>query len=319
MEFIQKTIKIILSVSLILCSGCHLSNEELQTEPNNFHANNPNTNQKSGEFSSRGITVTELAVISDEEITTDGEILFSVSEEATAIHDKSSMNETIPSINPDGEESVKEKNSEEWIWGNFVVPKNWREILTTEEAFAGFDEITAPLPKGASLEDEIVLLMNRNVLCFGIGHLEMFEFIDPVSGLKYSSDEALHVRARSEYFSTIREIESLYKQTYTEDYAYISFYGTEDRPRQEFIKDEDGIIWIDMRCVGNWVRDPFKLRSYIEIMNVSDTNCEFLWHYGGAVDHSDPLTHQQIRCNAVKEKSEWRLTFAIYDNPTYME
>lgn len=235
-------------------------------------------------------------------------------EESTLIPDENSTEETISSAETDDGENVNK-----WIWGEFIVPDNWREVLTTEEAFERFDEITAPLPEGASLEDEIVLLMNRNVLCFSIGHLERFEFIDPVSGLKYSSNEALHVRARSEYFSTIREIENLYKQTYTEDYAYISFYGTEDRPRQEFIKDEDGIIWIDMRCVGNWVRDPFKLRSYIEIVNVSDTDCEFLWHYGGAVDHSDPLTHQQIRCYAVKENIEWRLTFAVYDNPTYME
>lgn len=234
-------------------------------------------------------------------------------EESTLIPDENSTEETISSAETDDGE-----NANEWIWGEFIIPENWREVLTTEEAFANFDAITAPLPKGASLEDEIVLLMNRNVLCFDTAYATPFESIDPEQEFDYRSDGILHDRVRSEYFSTIQDIKNLYSQTYTEECANRLFYGTEDKPRQIFVKDEDGIIWIDMRCVTYWSTSPFYNRTYVEIVNESELNCEFLWHYPRAVYYDDLPFHQQIKCTAVRENDEWKLTFLIYDNPTYI-
>ncbi len=227
-------------------------------------------------------------------------------------------NQAVPSDESDDVESIIEKSVENRLWDEVVVQENWREVLTTKEAFANFDAITAPPPKGASPEDEIVLLMNRNVLCFDTAYVIPFEFIDPEQEFNYSSDDILHARVRSEYFNTIQDIKNLYEQTYTEECANRLFYGTEDRPRQTFIKDEDGIIWVDMRTPV-WSTNPFYHPSYIEIVSQSESDCEFMWHFGGVVDCSGPLIHQQIRCNAIKENNEWKLTFFIYDSPAYIE
>lgn len=236
-------------------------------------------------------------------------------------------NQAAPSDESDDVENIIEKNVKNRLWDEVVVQENWREVLTTEEAFANFDAITAPPPKGASPEDEIVLLMNRNVLCFDTAYVIPFEFIDSTQGLNYKSDEILHVRVRSEYFSTIQDIKNLYAQTYTEECANRLFYGTEDRPLQTFIKDENGIIWVDMRTPV-WSSNPFFHPSYIEIVNQSESDCEFLWHYV-SYDYGDYFTdylpheffpfHNQIKCYAVKENDEWKLTFLIYDNPTYSD
>lgn len=204
-------------------------------------------------------------------------------------------NQAAPSGESDDVENIIEKSVENrLLWDEVVVQENWREVLTTEEAFANFDAITAPPPKGASLEDELVLLMNRNVLCFDTAYVIPFEFIDPEQEFNYSSDDLLHARVRSEYFSTIQDIKNLYAQTYTEEYANLLFYGTEDKPQQTFIKDEDGIIWVDMRAPV-WSTNPFYHPSYIEIVSRSESDCEFMWHFGGVVDCSGPLIHQKIK------------------------
>lgn len=308
----MKKIILLLLIALVQC-GCSGSAPE------------PIRDTESGTLT-QSEPITEEASVPVEALT-DDEKPFSVPEENTSPPEGNGTEETILSDEPDGGDAAE--HDDNWLsYGAIVpenwrelVPENWREILTTEEAFENFDAIVAPSPKGASLEDELVLLMNRNTLCFSIGHLETFEFIDPVSGLKYSSDEALHIRARSEYVRTIREIENLEKLTYTEEYAYVSFYGTEDRPRQEFIKDEDGVIWIDMRCVGNWVNDPFRDRTYIEIVDRSDSLCEFIWHYVEYDYINDdppreffPL-HRTINGFAVKENDEWKLAYTIFNNP----
>lgn len=235
--------------------------------------------------------------------------------------------QTALSNESDNGENIIEKSVENrLLWDEVVVQENWREVLTTEEAFANFDAITAPPPKGASPEDEIVLLMNRNVLCFDTAYVIPFEFIDPEQEFNYSSDDILHARVRSEYFNTIQDIKNLYAKTYTEECANLLFYGTEDRPLQTFIKDENGIIWVDMRCVTVWSTNPFYHPSYIEIVSQSESDCEFLWHYV-SYDYGDYFTdylpheffpfHNQIKCYAVKENDEWKLTFLIYDNPIY--
>ncbi len=334
MEFIRKTLKIILSVSLIFCSGCNLSNEEQRTELSGFHINE-SKEDRNGSFEE--IAVSEPVATTEKDITTDDKMLFSTTADSVSIPHESSMEEVISFNEPDSSEDITELNEDNRhsygaidpeIWGEFIVPENWREILTTEEAFERFDEITAPLPEGDSPEDEIVLLMNRNVLCFDTAYVNSFEFIDSAQGLDYRSDDILHVRVRSEYFSTIQDIKNLYAQTYTEECANRLFYGTEDRPLQTFIKDENGIIWVDMRCVLVWSTSPFYNPSYIEIVSQSESDCEFLWHYV-SYDYGDYFTdylpheffpfHNQIKCYAVKENDEWKLTFLIYDNPTYME
>lgn len=319
MKMKMKKIILLLLIALVQC-GCFGSAPEpiRDTESGTFPQSEPITEEESVPEEIETETTVKTAIPTDE---------ISVSEE-TALTSKKPYWEEIEGFENvgKGDSGYFAWNDGHWCWvEEFVAPENWWEVLTTEEAFENFDVITAPPPKGASLEDELVLLMNRNTLCFSIAHLETFEFIDSTQGLKYWSDEELHVRARSEYVSTIREIENLEKLTYTEEFAYASFYGTEDRPRQAFIKDEDGVIWIDMRCVGNWVNDPFRDRSYIEIVNRSDSLCEFLWHY---FDHERTCFFsedwesydwypfiQEIHGFAVKENGEWRLAYTVFNNP----
>ncbi len=87
------------------------------------------------------------------------------------------------------------------------------------------------------------------------------------------------IRVYSEHFKSVQDIKNLYYQTYTETYAHYLFYGAEDKPLQIFIKDEEGLLWVDLQKVGNWVTDPFRNQSYIEIVNRSESICEFIWHY----------------------------------------
>ncbi len=276
-------------------------------------------------------TLTQSEPITEEasvpvETFTDDETPFSVLGENALLPDESGTEETFLSDEPDGGDVAE--HDDNWLsYGAIVpenwrelVPENWREILTTEEALENFHAIVAPPPKGASLEDEIVLLMNRNILCFDTGQLGAFELIDHVSSVGGKAEMKM-VRVRSEYLKSVQDIKNLYQQTYTEAYAHYCFYGTQNKPRQIFLRDEDGILWVNLQKVGNWVNDPFRDRTYIEIVNQSDSICEFIWHYVeyDSINNDPPREffplHRTINGFAVKENGEWRLAYTILNNP----
>lgn len=299
----MKKIILLLLIALVQC-GCFGSAPEpiRDTESGTFPQSEP---------------ITEEASIPVEALT-DDEMPFSVSEENALTPDESGTEETILSDDPDSSEGITERNVDNWLLDGFVVPENWREILTTEEALENFDAIVAPPPKGASLEDEIALLMNRNILCFDTGELRSFELIDHISSVGGKS-EMLLIRVYSEHYKSVQDIKTLYHQTYTETYAHYLFYGTEDMPLQLFIKDEGGILWVNMQNVGHWVTDPFCNRSYIEIVNRSESICEFIWHYisydSADLSYEFFPVHHTINGFATNENGEWRLSYLIFDNP----
>ncbi len=312
MEFTRKTLKVILSVSLIFYSGCTLYNEGQQTGSSDFSVNE-HEEERNGEKSTffEEISVVESAVTTAKEIKINDETIFS------AFEDNISIDE------PDSSTDITDKSVDNWLLDGFVVPENWQEVLTTKEAFESFDLITASLPEGASLEDEIVLLMNRNILCFDTKVLQSFELVDHISSGGGKSEMILG-KVYSDYFKSVQDIKKLYHQTFTEAYAHYLFYGTEDKPQQIFIRDEEGILWVNMEKVGNWATDPFRDRSYIEIVDHSESICEFLWHYV-SYDYGDYFTdylpheffpfHHTINGFAVNENGEWRLAYLILDNP----
>lgn len=299
----MKKIALLLIIALVQC-GCAGSAPE------------PTGDTESGSFT-QSEPITEEASIPVEALT-DDEKPFSVPEENTLSPDESGIEEVISLDEPDSSEDITEIGVDNWLLDGFVVPENWREILTTKEALENFDAIVAPLPKGASLEDEIVLLMNRNILCFDTGELRSFELIDHISSVGGKS-EMLLIRVYSEHYKSIQDIKNLYHQTYTETYAHYLFYGTEDMPLQLFIKDEGGILWVNMQNVGHWVTDPFCNRSYIEIVNRSESICEFIWHYisydSADLSYEFFPVHHTINGFATNENGEWRLAYLIFDNP----
>lgn len=315
MEFIRKALKIMLPVSLIFCSGCNLSNEKQRTGLSEFHINEPEE-ERNGSFEKT--YVSEPVATIEKDITTDDKIPLSTIEGSASVPYENNMEEVISFEKTDSSGDITERSVDNWLLDGFVVPENWQEVLTTEEAFENFDAITAPLPKGVSPEDEIVLLMNRNILCFDTRQLGSFELIDHVSSVGGEA-EMLLARVYSEHFKSVQDIKNLYHQTYTETYAHYLFYGTEDNPRQIFIRDEEGILWVNFQKVGNWVTDPFRNRSYIEIVNRSESLCEFIWHYI-SYDFTDlscdffPI-HHTINGFAINENDEWRLSYLILDNP----
>lgn len=298
----MKKILLLLAIILVQCGCAGESPEPIRdTESGTFTQSEP---------------ITEEASVPVEAFT--DEMPFSVSGENTLPPDGSSTEETILSDEPDSSEDITKRDVNNWLLDGFVVPENWREILTTEEALENFDAIVAPPPKVASLEDEIVLLMNRNILCFDTGELRSFELIDHISSVGGKS-EMLLIRVYSEHYKSVQDIKNLYHQTYTETYAHYLFYGTEDMPLQLFIKDEGGILWVNMQNVGHWVTDPFCNRSYIEIVNRSESICEFIWHYisydSADLSYEFFPVHHTINGFATNENGEWRLAYLIFDNP----
>ncbi|MCM1334474.1 MAG: hypothetical protein NC084_01185 [Bacteroides sp.] len=291
-EMSRKITKTILSVLLILCVGCGCSAETAVTGSDEAKPRESET------------------LAATEEPTTAATVLISEEETAPAILESGSEEAALPAA------TTVDPGAYNWMIEGYVVPENWREIYTYDEAFENFDTVAAPPPKGSSFEDEIVLLMNRNILCWSNGQLYPFEFLDDLpDSIGPGLGETFPIRVRSDYYKTVKEIEESERSTYTEAYADRFLYGTEERPWRLFLSDEDGIIWIDLLRVGNWVTNPFRERSYLEITARTDEFCKFLWHYiDYTIEYHVPL-HRTINGYAVRENGEWRLAYAVFSNP----
>ena len=209
-----------------------------------------------------------------------------------------------------------------WYLDGYVIPKNWKKILTTQEAFSQFDNLNQ-MDVSKNVEDAIVLLMNRNVLVFNTMHLKAFEFNEDITGLDYNNEDELIFIVNSQYFNYVDDIEKLVFNTYTKDCAESILYGSNENQQERFISGDNGEIFVNLKKTYNWSTEPFEYQTYVELTENDENSCEFIWHYieWDFWDYNNNRTvelyphHKEMTFSATKEDSTWKLTSLIFDNP----
>lgn len=206
----------------------------------------------------------------------------------------------------------------------FVVPRNWLPIMTSEEAFEHFDEIIDESQSEKNVSEIIQNLMNRNVIAFEIiyGRDPAYESIKTVESSDENHSLTTGVRQiRSDYFNCLNDINNIMNGTYIQRLAYERLNGAEGENVLFF--EEDGKLFVDGDSMYYWSSDPYTDRTFIEILDSSESECIFLWHYIAWEhwDYEDNRTyepypyHMQKTVYAVMEDNEWRLTSIVFDNP----
>ncbi len=165
------------------------------------------------------------------------------------------------------------------------VPEDWLAVYTSTEAFAHFDEI-ANTDRSDDLLEEILSLVNKNVLVFSTMLGETFE-IDRENPIEAENSETVVYPIKSQYFTDFESIRNLVFDTYALSIAKELLYGTEKRPYALF-DVINGRMYVNPNALSNWNRNPFSVRSYIEITDKSDDCCEFVWHYPDIEGLNDP-------------------------------
>ncbi len=157
-----------------------------------------------------------------------------------------------------------------------VVPENWLPIYTAAEALRHFDELADVNASGGNVSDEVTLLVNRNVILFEtlIGHTYDINW-DETYTPEGTETEFHPITLR--YFANLDSIYQLAYHTYRSDVADERLFG-EENTRQLFV-EENGQIYVDVNAMTIWSMDPYAARSYIEITEISDDLCKFIWHY----------------------------------------
>lgn len=208
----------------------------------------------------------------------------------------------------------------------FVIPKNWLSIMTSEEAFEHFDEIIDESQSEKNVSEIIQNLMNRNVIAFEIlyGRDPAYESIKTVEPSDENHSLTTGIRQiRSDYFNCLNDINNIMTGTYIQRLAYERLNGAEGERVLFF--EEDGKLFVDYDSMYYWSSDPYTDRTFIEILDSSESECIFVWHYIAWEhwDYEDNDTYvphpypMQKKVYAVIEDNEWRLTSIVFDNPEY--
>lgn len=214
-------------------------------------------------------------------------------------------------------------NPDNWYVDGYTIPSNWTAVMTSDEAFEHFDEVIGETQhgKGKSIDEIIKTLLNRNVIAFEIlyGRDPAYEFDDDIDPSSANNPNVHPIR--SDYFNCLDDIINIMNGTYTETLAEERLNGSNGE-RKLFL-EEDGKLFVDYDSMYYWSSDPFQSKTYIEILDSSESECIFVWHYIAweRWDYEDNDTtefyphHMQMTFRAVTENGEWRLTSIIFDNP----
>ncbi|MBQ9384911.1 MAG: hypothetical protein IJT87_11825 [Ruminiclostridium sp.] len=216
----------------------------------------------------------------------------------------------------------KSRSLDNWELPGFIKPESWRELYTYEEALEHIDEIKS-CGQSDFAEQMIVQLMNRDNIAFHIGTLNIFDEIvweDKDENEAYSTGDIF--KLSSPYFGSVSDIESFMKDTFTIECARKWLEKRDGSPRYN---EDNGEMFVEWNTGITWNTDPFKGRTYIEIVDSDDETITFNWHYidwelfdfsNTDRDYWTPH-HEQMQFRAVKENGEWRLPMLIFDNPEF--
>ena len=202
-----------------------------------------------------------------------------------------------------------------WYVEGYEVPEDWVAVMTQEEAFEHYDRLTAETQEGKTVEEIVETLVNRNILVFEIFQGNGYEFKND-----YISSYEEPQPITSELFDSFYDLAELVNGTYISEIA--EGYRLYNGSKAAFF-EQDGELYVDLTKTGNWSSDPFKYRTYIEVTDVADTVCTFIWHYVAweyfdyEYNDTDELYshHCMMTFHAVRENGEWRLTCTILNNP----
>lgn len=212
-------------------------------------------------------------------------------------------------------EAPAETAPNNWYVEGYEVPEDWIAVMTQEEAFEHYDQLTAETQEGKTAEEIVTNLVNRNILVFEIFHGRGFECKnDNISS--YDVPQPI----TSDCFDSVEDLVELVNGTYTSEVA--GLYLRDDGKPAEFF-EQDGELYVDFNKMYIWSTSPFDRQTYLEFVNIDDNGCIFMWHYvtweyfDYEYNDTDELYshHYAMTFHAVKENGEWRLTSYIFDNP----
>ncbi len=215
-----------------------------------------------------------------------------------------------------------------WYNEGFVIPENWLPIMKNDEAFENLDSLFNEPQAGKSISEIIQNLVNRNIVAidifygWGPSFTSDYKVEKPNFGVVNPHTGKTNVYAiKSDYFSSLEEIEDIMNKTYIADLAHERLYG-QDGDRQLFI-ERDNKLFVDYNCMPNWSALTFEDDSYIEIITDDENECFFNYHYimWEYFDYENNDTeelyphHYIVTLRAVKENGEWRLCSFVFNNP----
>ena len=204
-----------------------------------------------------------------------------------------------------------------WYMDGYVVPENWIPLMLCDDAFKHYDELMGEAQEGKTVEEIVETLMNKNTLAFeichgyGIGTENTGGFSDPCL-ITYAP------------FKSIDDLERLVRGTYTSEESDRCLIDNDGKPAPfAAFFEQDGKLYVDFNKMYIWNTDPFNFRTYIEVTDIDDDVCTFVWHYISweyfDYEYNDTdetySHHNQMTFHAVKENGEWRLPTIILDNP----
>lgn len=165
------------------------------------------------------------------------------------------------------------------------VPENWLPIYTAAEALRHFDELADANASGGDVSDVVTSLVNRNVILFEtrIGHTYDINW-DEMYTLEGTETEFHPITLH--YYPDLDSIYQLAYNTYRSDVADKLLFGKENT-RQLFM-EKNGQMYVNVNAMQIWSMDPFAARSYIEITEISDDQCKFIWYWVDREELNEP-------------------------------
>lgn len=215
-----------------------------------------------------------------------------------------------------------------WHNEGYIIPENWLPIMRNDEAFENLDSLFNEPQAGKSISEIIQNLVNRNIVAvdifygWGPSFTEEYKVEEPNFGVVNPHTGKTNLYAiKSDYFSSLEEIEIIMNKTYTADLAHERLYG-QDGDRQIFI-ERDNKLFVDYNCMYIWSALPFEDDSYIEIITDDEEECFFNYHFilWDPFDYENNETeewyphHYIVTLRAAKENGEWRLCSFVFNNP----
>ncbi len=174
-----------------------------------------------------------------------------------------------------------------------LVPKEWLKVFSHAEALEHFEEIVNSDTSELDAQDAVLSLVNKNVLFFELFFVSskgLFE-IDWNSPYETEDLEKPVYPFKSKFFPNIESIYNLAFNTYDYSVADEFLFGTPENPKTFFF-EENGCTYINNSVFPIWSADAFISRTYIEITNISEENCTFVWHYPDLERLNEPVDYQ---------------------------
>ncbi len=203
------------------------------------------------------------------------------------------------------------------------IPDEWISIYSSFSVLSNFRSVINADTSGDDISRVIDSLVNKNVLFYLTRKGETFE-IDWDDPITYGDGGITLYPAVSVFFSDVRSIYdlaySIYDPSaddiYTYDPSADSFYVPYPNGLRLFFTEIDGKMYVNPDCILKTNGpDPFSWSGDVEITDISDNRCEFIWHYPDSEGVIKPdkyyLYYFDKNCTAVYINGAWRLTEVI--------